>query len=303
MTFLPQGWILQQWQYGGTTAAEKNIDQAIETAIGYEAAGIAEKVCDGTTWMGNVAFGSPSSMADVIAHQKRCRDAGLVYLPWTNPLHGSRDYLTDQARQYAAIGKDCGYLIWDSEPYAGFWGADRPVGDAQFMLEEFRRLAPACVNVWQPDPRPGRLAELRPDEWAQHMNVYAPQSYWTDFGTDVEGEIDRAAAEAQQFGIAECAPTIPANGAGAAVPVALGQMAGHGMTSCLAWRLGTLTAEHLGWLRNLAGHEEQPPQPPDCAELQAKHDQLLAGLDTIIDKRPYKAPPKKELVAVRKLGG
>lgn len=289
MTFLPQGWILQQWQYGGTTAAEKSIDEAISTARDYAAAGIAEKVCDGLTWMGNVAIGSPSSLADVIAHRDKCLAAGLVYLPWTNPLHGSRNFLSQQARQYAAIGKECGFLVWDSEPYASFWGANRPVDDAAIMLEEFRSLAPNCANIWQPDPRPGRLAELRPDEWAEHMNVYAPQSYWTDFGTAVEGEIDRAAAQAEQFGIAECAPTIPANGDPAAVPVALGRMATHGMVSCLAWRLGTLTPEHMGWLRDLAGAGDEPEPTDPCADLRAENERLVgenaklyAGIDEAI---------------------
>lgn len=282
MTFLPQGWILQSWMYGGSTAAEKNIDEAIATALAYKSAGIAEKVMDGLTWMGNIAAGSPRGIAEVMAHRDKCQAAGLAYTPWTNPLHGSRSFLAQEARLYAEIGNACGFLVWDSEPYAQFWGANRPAGDAAFLMDSFRQLAPDCANVWQPDPRPGRLAELRPEEWAPHMNVYAPQSYWTDFGTAVEGEIDRAASQAAQMGIGERAPTIPANGDPAAIPVALERMSIHGMTTCIAWRLGTLSDAHMSWLRDLAGSGQEPEQPDPCAAQNAEIEHLRAGIDRAI---------------------
>ena len=299
------GWILQIWQYGGSTASEHTLDDAIATALQYGAVGIAPKVLDGLTWMGHVQRGAPDaplSVNDVANHAARCQDAGLMYLPWVNPLHGSREYLNGQAALYATVGNVAGSLTWDSEPYDQFWGANRPVGDAFAMLEEFRRIAPSCFNIWQPDPRPGRLAELRPDEWAQHMNAYAPQSYWSDFGTSAAFEIDRAADQAAAFGIAECAPTIPANTDPANVPAALQRMAERGVSGCLAWRMGTLTDGHLGWLRDLAGTGHQPappPEPPDaCAEIQAEYDHLHAQLEAWRDAKPFRAVTKKKLKAL-----
>lgn len=265
MSFLPQGFYIQQWQYGGGTAAEQNIDDAISLALEYKAAGIAEKVCDGLTWMGSIAAGNPFGVPDVVTHRNRCQAAGLVYIPWVNPLHGSRSFLVMQASLYALIGGEVGFLAWDTEPYAHFWGANRPRGDAAYMLDRFRADAPDCVNVWQPDPRPMRLEELRPDEWSQYMNVYAPQTYWGDFGTEPAPEITRALDQAtNSFGtVLECAPTISTGGATPdEFAAALTTMADLDIEVVIAWRLGTLDAGYLSVLRDLAGHGEQPPAPP-----------------------------------------
>lgn len=299
MSVLPQGWYVQQWQYGGSTAAEQSIDDTIQLALEYRAAGILEKVMDGLTWMGDIAPGSPAQMLDVIQHQKRCRDEGLIYIPWINPLWGDEAYLMQQARQYAAIGRDCGYLAWDTEPYEHFWGANRPAGDAARMLDEFRRLAPSCVNIWQPDPRPGRLAELRPDEWAPYMNVIAGQHYWDDFGTSPDAEMVRADGLSQSFGL-PCAPTISASGSPEEFRAAIIGMGNRGMTACIGWRLGTLGQSHLSVLRALAGKQDAPipDQPGDCRKIRDELTMLRDGLDRLITT-PYRRPAKRDLIALR----
>ncbi len=283
MTFLRSGWYLQIWQYGHGTAAEQNIDDAIQTALKFGAAGISPKVLDGTDWMGhiNTGHGVPTSVADVVRDSRKCSDAGLWYLPWVNPLYGDDAFLRREAEIYGHIGAEISALVWDSEPYAGFWGANRPVGAASYLLTQFRGHAPNCFNIWQPDPRPGRLEELRMYEWAQHMNCYTPQSYWTDFGTGVAFEIDRAKGNADSFGIPEVSPTIPGNGAADAVPVALERMGGHGITSCFAWRMGSLSEAHMSWLRDLApagpltgGPEHPPPDEPEHPPDVSKDDQI-----------------------------
>ncbi len=285
MKHLKQGWYLQTWQYGQPYAAEQNLDDAIALALKYGASGVSPKVLDGTVWMDayNPGHGAPASIVDVERDAQKCHDAGLLYLPWTNPLWGDDAHLMRQAGMYAAVGDIAGYLVWDSEPYPQFWGAWKPVNAARRMLDEFHRRAPDCINIWQPDPRPGRLAELRPEEWTPYMHIYTPQSYWTDFGTAVEGEIDRAADQAAQMGFSEVAPTIPANGDAGAVPVALGRMAERGMSSCFAWRMGTLSAAHLGWLRDLAPAGELPPDPAtELAELRQEIGHLSDELGGVI---------------------
>ncbi len=261
MTHLKPGWYLQVWMYGAPYAAEKDLNEAIELALKYGAVGIAPKVMDGTTWMGSVNPGhaAPMGVSTVSLDHEKCTNAGLDYLPWVNPLYGDDNFLRTQAKLYAQIGKAAGKLMWDSEPYAGFWGANKPVGAAAFLLAAFREQAPDCVNVWQPDPRPGRLAELRPAEWSSRMDVYSPQAYWSDFETTPQIEVDNAAFYAKGLGL-ECAPTIPANTDASTYGPALTRMADHGIVTTIAWRMGTLGVSHLQALQELT---KQDPPPAD----------------------------------------
>lgn len=297
MTFLKQGFYIQQWQYGGGVAAEKDIHALIALAVEYNAAGIMEKCADGLSWMGRITNSSgqlitpksPTNIADVLAHRDATVAAGLDYLPWVNPLHGNRAFLRVQATLYALIGQRVGRLAWDTEPYEHFWGANRPVGDAAFLMDEFRRHAPDCVNVWQPDPRDARLAELRPLEWAQHMNVYAPQAYFGDFQTAPAAEIEHAWEQRNALGIAEVAPTISTGGATpegfAEAITAMGEL---GMTSLCAWRLGTLDAPFLNVLHDLAGHQEPEPVH-DCNALRAELLELKADAPTVLTAKQIDA--------------
>lgn len=290
MTYLRQGFYIQQWQYGGSNAAEQNIDDAIALALQYKAAGIMEKVFDGTVWMSQYAWGSPASVDDVIASKNKCDAAGLVYIPWTNPLYGGWEHLQWQAALYAEVGNIAGFLGWDTEPYAGFWGANRPEGAADFLMAKFRSFAPDCINIWQPDPRPNRLTELRPWEWSSRMHVYAPQTYWGDFETNPRYEIERARDQAINFAL-EYAPTISTGGATAAeFADAVTIMGEVGAVSTLAWRLGTLDDAFLSVLRDLAGATPNEPEHPTdpCVHMR---EQLQAWADAV----PYTKITRKQL--------
>lgn len=248
MTFLNGIW-LQSWMLSPPYAAETSFAESVALCQSYGIAGILVKAFDGLSWHASYAPGADSlrSVEQAQTQQAFARERGVGYAVWTNPLHGPRAFLAMQADLYAQLGAAIGMMAIDSEPYQSFWGANRPVGDAAFFMDRFRAGAPNCATIWQPDPRPARLAELRPAEWAQHMNVHAPQIYAADFndGTSASDWIDIALQQAEQFGIAECAPTLGATDSAASLGAAAQRAIEQNMRGLLLWRLGTANADQL----------------------------------------------------------
>lgn len=250
MTFL-HGVYLQTWHLTQPYAAERTFPEVVSLCQSYGLAGIMVKAFDGTDWHATYApeHDALRSVEQAVEQRDFARSRGIGYLPWTNPLHGSRAFLTRQADLYAALGAAVGMLAFDSEPYPSFWGANRPAGDAAYFMDRFRAGAPDCATVWQPDPRPARLAELRPAEWAPHMNVYAPQVYWPAFGQPSGSVLAQAFDGFQSLGIAEWAPTLPGDADPAELAAALELIRVQGSAGCLVWRVGTTGPSQLEVLR------------------------------------------------------
>jgi hypothetical protein len=242
-----QGRWIQVWQYGQPAAAETGLADAAALCQTFGYQGLLVKAFDGDDWMRKFddAADALGSVAQVAEQRDFCRARGLGYGVWVNPLFGDQAFLDRQAELYAAVGNVTNLMAWDTEPFDKFWGANRPAGAAARLMGRFRDLAPGCVNVWQPDPRPGRLAELRPGEWAPQMNVYAPQIYWTDFRTTPASEVERAVAQQPDLGIAELAPTLPGAASAAELGAAVDLLGQHSAAACVVWRLGSTNAASL----------------------------------------------------------
>jgi hypothetical protein len=198
-----EGAWLQVHQLNALPGDRDSLDEIIDLAKDCRAGGIMLKAFDGDAWMGSeIRFPDTAADAlrsiDQIAEQKAtCDRAGIGYAVWVNPLHPADfhlgvDFLDRQADLYAAAGNAAGRIVFDSEDGAGFWGANRPVGHARRLMERFRNQAPDVVTVWQPDGRQrfNHLDNLRPSEWAPHMNVYAPQVYFTAFQRPFADELE-----------------------------------------------------------------------------------------------------------------
>jgi hypothetical protein len=179
--------ILQVWQ---------NFDAAQVAAFCANAGlnAVMVKALDGTFWMGDRYAGNPASPAAVAAQRAFFHSLGIRYGVWSNPLYGDDAFLQAQAAETAAAALQADFLALDTEPYGEhFWGANRPAGAAETFMQRVREGAPEATLYWQPDPRPARLAELRPGEWAPYMNGWMGQHYWPDFGTTPEEEVANAA--------------------------------------------------------------------------------------------------------------
>jgi hypothetical protein len=189
-----EGTWLQVHQLDALRGDRDSLTEIIDLAKQSRAGGIMLKAFDGDAWMGS-EIRNPDTAADALrsidqiaAQKAACDRAEIGYAVWVNPLHPfdfglGLDFLDHQADLYAEAGKAAGRIVFDSEDGAGFWGANRPAGHARRLMNRFRAQAPNVVTVWQPDGRRrfDHLDNLRPAEWAPHMNVYAPQVYFTAF--------------------------------------------------------------------------------------------------------------------------
>lgn len=291
VTFLNGPW-LQTWQLTPPYAAEMNFAEVVSLAQSYGLAGIFVKAVDGVDWHASYApeADALASVEQAVQQQAFARARGVGYGVWVNPLWGSADFLQEESALYATLGSAIGMMAFDTEPYEHFWGANRPEGDAAAFMQRFRDAAPNCVTVWQPDPRSDRLAELWPREWAPHMNVYAPQCYWTDFGVDWRSSITDAGVQADIFGIADFAPTLPGAADAAELLSAVALLStgksGDGSpyaSGAVVWRTGTAGPSQLDALK----WPVTPPADP-CQKLRSDIAALIAT-------KPYRAPSKTKL--------
>lgn len=276
--------LLQVWQYGPPHAWERTLGEAINTARTYGFDGLAVKALDGSQWMAiydddDAALGA---IEEARAQYEQCQAAGLSYYVWTNPLANEArpDSLDWQADVSAELAMATDGLLLDAEPYGQFWGAWRPVGLARRFMERIRAYAPDAWIGFQPDPRPGRLEELRPEEWLPSCNVLAGQHYWSTFGSDARLELEYARHLGARYGL-EVWPTLPGNAPPESFPLDLiAQFPG-----CVVWRMGSTPTETLALLGGIAmPAEETPPSAHPCASLieglahaaDVLGDQLLA---------------------------
>lgn len=284
MTFI-KGTHLQVWMYGNGYAAESTLDEACQLAVQYKLTGICEKALDGTTWMGHIPNGPRLIGASAVAeHRALAESYGLTYSVWTNPLWGDRAHLAQQAQIYAAAGRAAGILVLDVEPYDLFWGANRPHGDATFFLDTLRHAAMDLPIVFQPDPRPARLAELRAEEWFPYANVYAGQHYWNAFGTTPTSEMGAAVDVCNQYEFeGEIAPTLPGDAAPYEVSSALISAELDGHQGVFVWRMGIAGPDVLDVLAtsSFAKPEEIIIEPPD--ELTVLRDKI-ARIQSILSE-------------------
>jgi hypothetical protein len=264
--------LLQIWKFAGDARDASNLDDAIATAKRYGFDGLLVKALDGTDWMRtyDAADDALASAAHVASQRERCQAAQLKYYVWTNPLHDVD--LDRQAALTAEAALAADGLFLDSEPYASFWGAWRPQGSAERFMQGIRQRAPRAWLALQPDPRPARLAELRPEEWLPYVDAFAGQHYWTDFFPDRAGwasrarlELANAAELGQQWG-KPVLPTLPGISDPSVVPVDLLR----DFSGFVVYRLGTTRPamlELLGGVRyEAAAPLTQPPQPLDPFE-------------------------------------
>jgi NlpC/P60 family len=265
------GKTLQLWQFEG-----RSLKQACDQALEYGFNGLMVKAFDGDRWMNafDPSADALGSVEEVAAQRAHCESRGLRYAIWTNPLYGDDDYLNRQAELYASAANAAGVIVWDTEPYLGpppFWGPNRPVGAAARLMSRFRALAPHAVCLWQPDPRPARLAELRPEEWAPFMQVYSPQVYWSDFKRpplDVlkeawDGYL-RMQAESGLAPSCEFAPTLPGNASPASIAEGFRWLHTTTVTGVVVWRYGSMAEANLSAVRDGQLYGPQPvpvPQP------------------------------------------
>src|SRR5688572_10597412 len=173
----------------------KSLTDAINMCHQYGFTGILVKALDGTNWM-NTFDPSPwalNSGTEAQAQADVVHLAELHYYVWTNPLYGDNSYLSLQAARTVEAAKGADGLFLDAEPYHQFWGPNRPVGAADFFVRHIRQgLGEKAFIALQPDPRPARLAELRPEEWMRYCDALAGQHYWSDFQTNALSELTNA---------------------------------------------------------------------------------------------------------------
>jgi len=268
-----EGTWLQVHQLDALPQNRNSLTEIMNLAVSCRAGGIMLKAFDGDAWMGSeIRF--PDSAADAlrsfsqIEQQKAaCDQAGLGYAVWVNPLHPDafgldESFLDRQADLYAAAGKAAGTIVFDSEDGAGFWGANRPVGDASRLMNRFRAKAPNVVTVWQPDGRRrfDHLDNLRPAEWAPHMNVYAPQVYFTTFqrpfADELEAQFDTFNELKAQHGMpanAEWRPTFGADSPSNELLSAMTMAANdQGATGCIIFHFGEMPPSMFDIVRQAA---------------------------------------------------
>lgn len=187
--------LLQVWQFN-----QNSLSDVINVAKERGFDGILVKAIDGLNWMNEFDSGEDAlgSLLDVAKQRDVVYNSGLRYHIWTNPL------FSDHAKQGNLTGEIANLVdgLWlDVEPYGNsFWGAWRPEGAATEFMRRLRDVVPTAYVVLQPDPRPNRLAEIRPEEWMADCNAIAGQHYFTTFGSDPIEEMVYAASLSQRFG-------------------------------------------------------------------------------------------------------
>lgn len=230
--------LLQVWQYAAQ--AERTLDEVVATARRFGFTGILIKAIDGVTWMGKVPNETPfadalRSLEQAKEQRSRVNAAGLQYCLWTNPLW-TEDRLA-QAQLTAQLTGACDALFLDVEPFDHFWGANRPPGDATNFMMAVRAVAPTATIVLQPDPRPGRFDEIRPEEWLPHCDGLAGQHYWNTYETDPVDQMTKAVAQAASLHIAPI-PTLPLGTSPELMLQGIESLQRAGVTSWCGWRLG-----------------------------------------------------------------
>jgi hypothetical protein len=211
--------LLQVWQYGLPTAAEKTLDDAIATAQEFGPTGLLVKALDGASWMNEFDHTRDAlgSVDQAQAQHDACTANKLDYYVWTNPHTDDWQTQADVTAQLALVTDG---VFLDVEPFAGFWGPFKPVGLAQQFMERVRSQADGAFIALQPDPRPQHLEEIRVNEWMEFCSALAGQHYWSDFQTDPRNELKKANALAAQFG-KDVYPTLPGNAPTASFPLDL----------------------------------------------------------------------------------
>lgn len=240
--------LLQVWQWGPPYAAERNLQEICATAVSYGFSGIVLKCMDGLDWAASyfAGQGAPGSLDQVIEQHAYALSRGLKYYAGVNPLYFSNGQLDAEGQIYGQLALATDGLVLDVEPYEGFWGAWRPVGYAQHLMQTIRSVAPASLLVFQPDPRTMRLEELRPEEWIPFCDVIAGQHYWTDFQTNPSQELLNAQQLGHDWGKTVW-PTLPGNAPASDFPREMLQ----DFPGTVLWRLGTANAEVLSVIGGL----------------------------------------------------
>lgn len=226
--------LLQIHSFGTSGRDRDTLDACIDVARTFGFDALLVKALDGVSWMSDYDGGRDaiSSADEVAAQRDRCHAAGLKYFTWTVPLHDVDLALQAQRTSAAALNSDG--LFLDVEPYdrvdgsPPFWGPLRPVGLARSFMQRIRDRAPDAWLCLQPDPRPARLAEIRPDEWMPFVDAFSGQHYWTDFdprnpanwASLARLEMTRAAEIGRTYG-KPVLPTLPGISPTSAVPVDL----------------------------------------------------------------------------------
>lgn len=199
--------VAQVWNY---EYGFENLDQICSRlyAAGWDAVGV--KVLDGQWWHGEYTAGEGyvHNAEDMAAQRERVHGWGLKYHAWVNPRPSSRVDWDLQLQNLAAAAANCDTMTFDVEPYDQFWGAWPDTWMAPALLAA---LPQDQRYILQPDPRPGRLEEIRPEQWIQGgCSIIAGQHYWTDFNQDPSYQLQRAHELQGEFGI-PCWPTLPGN--------------------------------------------------------------------------------------------
>lgn len=283
------GGSLQRWQFA--SQAEKSLSAELDLAQQYGYSGILAKALDGDMWMSNFdpnrdALGS---VEQVRQQAQAAHDRGLSFVAWVNPLQAN---MSGQAAIAIDIASVCDGLAFDSEPYAHFLEAYPPVGLVRGYMEQIRgAVSDDTLLIWQPDPRPQHLLEVRMDEWAPYMTHYAPQDYVSDFYWTPSADLFRglladARAVAAQYGMTFW-PTLPGNADMAWMPDdAIAQL-----ENFVVWRIGSTPADTLSYLGGipLVNQPEQPeePQEPSDADQKIKtRDMFIADIaDRVVADR------------------
>jgi len=246
--------LLQLWMY--SAQAEHTLEASIEIAKQHGYSGLLIKSLDGVTWMGHIdpwpdAIRSTSQAAE---QKVWVNNAGLLYCLWTNPLYYEDSRMIDQAHMTADLANVADALFLDVEPYPQFWGANRPTGKAAGFMFAIRERAPDAYIVLQPDPRPARFRELRPEEWLPHVNAISGQHYWSDFGTTPES-LTRALEMRDLYNL-PVYPTLPGNAPVDQLSRAVELLTEWEITGYVAWRLGSMSAEQLA----IVGQGQSDPE-------------------------------------------
>lgn len=277
--------LLQRWQFA--SQAEKSLAAEIALCQQYGFDGIMAKALDGTMWMANVDRGGLGSVDDVRRSADACHEAGLTFHVWCNPLASDVDA---QADMMAAAMNACDGGAFDTEPYQHFWGAWQQPGLAARLMQRIVGQTDK-PRIWQPDPRPEHLAELRPDEWGPHMTHFHPQDYVTDFYFSPSAALMRALLSngqrfADQYGL-QWGTTLPGIASADLLPADAIQQDG-GFT---VWRIGSTNGDMLAYLGGLtmAGGNPQPqPEPTepdvDCTAIEQDRDKYALFMRDIADR-------------------
>lgn len=258
--------LLQVWQWAPGESSEQNLDDMCTTALAFGFDGLLIKAMDGLDWHASY-FGGQDALGSVEQAAQQCayvNGRGLSYYVWTNPHYFADGQLEAQGRLYGQLASVCDGLALDTEPYPQFWGANQPVGAAQRFMAALRSVAPSARIIFQPDPRPARLAELRPEEWIPSCDVIAGQHYWTDFQTDPAEELAAASRLGLQWG-KPVWPTLP----GIADPASFPMEQIAGFEGFVVWRLGVTGPQGLQALGGLTLAQsigDDPPADPNPAD-------------------------------------